>query len=148
MLYKNRLRQDLAGFTLIEIMIVIVILGVLAALIVPNVIGRPDEARVAAARSDIRSVGNALELYRLDNFRYPTTDQGLEALVEEPTTEPLPSNWNPEGYLKRIPTDPWNNAYLYLSPSADAAYEIISLGADGREGGENVDQDISSVNLP
>ena len=128
------------GFTLIEIMVVVVILGILGALIVPNVIGRPDEARVAAARLDIQQIGNALEYYRLDNGVYPSTDQGLEALVSEPAGFPEPRNWNPEGYLKSVPVDPWGETYLYYSE--DRTIEVYSFGADRQEGGEGVDADI------
>jgi len=137
-------KQLSAGFTLIEIMVVIIILGVLAALVVPNIMGRPDEARVTAAQSDIRSLSNALDLYKLDNFNYPTTDQGLEALVNKPAGSPEPKNWNQDGYLKKVPKDPWGNEYLYLSPGAQGKFDLYSLGADGREGGEGVDADITS----
>jgi general secretion pathway protein G len=128
------------GFTLIEIMVVVVILGVLSALIVPNIIGRPDEARVAAARLGVQQVGNALEYYRLDNGFYPSTDQGLEALVSEPSGFPEPRNWNPEGYLDNVPVDPWGEAYLYFSE--DRTIDVYSFGADRQEGGEGVDADI------
>ncbi|MBQ60639.1 MAG: type II secretion system protein GspG [Gammaproteobacteria bacterium] len=128
------------GFTLIEIMVVVVILGVLGALIIPNIIGRPDEARMTAARSDIQQVGNALELYRLDNGQYPSTDQGLDALVDEPTGYPEARNWNADGYLKRLPEDPWSQPYMYFSE--DRTIEVYSFGADRKEGGEGVDADI------
>ncbi|MCB1663443.1 MAG: type II secretion system major pseudopilin GspG [Pseudomonadales bacterium] len=137
-------KQLSAGFTLIEIMVVIIILGILAALVVPNIMGRPDEARVTAAQADIRSLSNALDLYKLDNFNYPTTDQGLEALVNKPAGSPEPKNWNQDGYLKKVPKDPWGNEYLYLSPGAQGKFDLYSLGADGREGGEGVDADITS----
>ncbi|MDH0037619.1 type II secretion system major pseudopilin GspG, partial [Pseudomonas sp. GD04019] len=104
------------GFTLIEIMVVVVILGILAALVVPQVMGRPDQAKVTAAQNDIRAIGAALDMYKLDNQNYPSTQQGLEALVKKPTGNPPAKNWNTEGYLKRLPVDPWGNAYLYLSP--------------------------------
>ena len=142
--YKSRLSS---GFTLIEIMVVIIILGILAALVVPNIMGRPDEARVTAAQSDIRGIANALDLYKLDNFNYPTTDQSLEALVNRPTGSPEPKNWNQDGYLKKVPKDPWGNDYLYLSPGAHGKYDLYSLGADGVEGGEGVDADITSWEL-
>lgn len=132
-----------AGFTLIEIMIVVIILGVLAALVVPNIMGRPDEARVAAAKADLRSVANALDLYRLDNFSYPSTDQGLEALVVQPSGVPEARNWNPEGYLNKVPKDPWGTEYQYLSPGSQGKFDLYSLGADAREGGEGVNADIS-----
>lgn len=132
------------GFTLIEVMIVIVILGVLAALIVPKVIGRPDEARVVAAKQDVSSLMQALKLYRLDNHRYPTTDQSLDALVSKPTIAPLPPNWKSGGYLERLPKDPWGNNYLYLNPGVHGEIDVYSLGADGAAGGEGVDADIGS----
>lgn len=142
--YKKRAQK---GFTLIEIMVVIVILGVLAALVVPNIMGRPDEARVTAAQSDIRSISNALDLFKLDNFGYPTTDQGLEGLVTKPSGSPEPKNWNPDGYLKKVPKDPWGNEYQYLSPGAHGKFDLYSLGADGREGGEGVNADINSWDI-
>lgn len=132
------------GFTLIEVMIVIVILGVLAALIVPKVIGRPDEARVVAAKQDVSSLMQALKLYRLDNHRYPTTDQSLEALINKPTIAPIPPNWKSGGYLDRLPKDPWGNAYLYLNPGTHGEIDVYSLGADGAPGGEGVDADVGS----
>ena len=128
------------GFTLIEIMVVVVILGILGSLIVPNIIGRPDEARVTAARADIEAIGNALELYRLDNGDDPSTDQGLEALVTQPTGYPEPRRWNSEGYLKKLPIDPWDEPYLYFSE--DRTFEVYSLGSDRQEGGEGVDADL------
>lgn len=128
------------GFTLIEIMVVVVILGVLGALIVPNIIGRPDEARVTAARSDIQQIGNALELYRLDNGQYPSSDQGLDALVEEPAGYPEARNWSSEGYLKRLPVDPWGEPYFYFNE--DRSVEVYSFGVDRKEGGEGIDADI------
>jgi len=133
------------GFTLIEIMVVVVILGILGAFIVPNIIGRPDEARVTAATSDIQSIANALELYRLDNGHYPGTDQGLEALVTRPSGYPEPRNWDPEGYLKRVPVDPWGEPYLYVNEGRD--YDVYSFGADRKEGGEGVDADIRLSDL-
>ena len=141
---KQRLQQ---GFSLIEIMVVVVIISVLIGLVAPNIIGRVDEARVTAAEADIATLEQALEMYKLDNHRYPSTDQGLEALIAKPTGEPEPRNWNPEGYLKKkkLPVDPWGNPYLYFSPGQDGRpYELLSLGADGREGGEGFDADIGS----
>jgi general secretion pathway protein G len=132
------------GFTMIEIMVVIVILGVLAALVVPNILGRPDEARATAATADIQAISNALDLYRLDNYRYPSTDQGLEALVKKPSGTPEAKNWNPDGYLKKVPKDGWGNAYQYLSPGEFGKFDLYSFGADGRDGGEDLDQDITS----
>ncbi|MCL2297085.1 MAG: type II secretion system major pseudopilin GspG [Proteobacteria bacterium] len=135
------------GFTLIEIMVVIVILGVLAALIVPKFMDRPDEARITAAQTDIRTLMNALKLYRLDNQRYPTTEQGLNALVTRPTTPPEPANWKPGGYLERLPPDPWGNPYQYLNPGLHGEIDVFSFGADGKSGGEGNDADIGSWHL-
>ena len=137
-MYTNAKRTG--GFTLIEVMVVVVILGILGALIVPNIIGRPDEARATAAATDIQQIGNALELYRLDNGYYPSTDQGLEALVTEPSGYPEPRRWNADGYLKKIPIDPWGEPYLFFSE--DRSMEVYSYGADRKEGGEDVDADI------
>lgn len=135
------------GFTLIEIMVVVVILGILAALVVPNILQRPDEARVTAARADIRAIANALEMYRLDNHTYPSTDQGLDALVRRPSGFPEARNWNSEGYLKNIPRDPWGNDYQYISPGTRSTYDLYSFGADGREGGEGVNAVIGNWDL-
>ena len=135
------------GFTLIEVMVVIVILAVLAALVVPKVMGRPDEARITAARQDISSILQALKLYRLDNMRYPTTEQGLQALVSQPTTPPVPQNWKGNGYLERMPKDPWGNPYQYLQPGLHGEIDVLSLGADGAPGGEGSDADIGSWEL-
>ncbi|GMV69130.1 MAG: type II secretion system protein GspG [Pseudomonadota bacterium] len=137
-------RKRMAGFTLIEIMVVVVILGILAALIVPNIMDRPDMARVTRTRQDIRALQTALNLYRLDNYRYPTTDQGLEALVEQPAIEPLPPAYRKGGYLERMPKDAWGRPYLYLSPGLHGEVDISSLGADGQPGGEGVNADIQS----
>ena len=132
------------GFTLIEVMVVIVILGVLAALIVPKVMGRPDEARIVAAKQDIAAISQALKLYRLDNRRYPTTEQGLQALVEKPSAAPVPDNWKTGGYLEKLPKDPWGNPYQYLSPGVHGEFDVFSFGADGQTGGEGVDADIGN----
>ncbi|HMM44590.1 MAG TPA: type II secretion system major pseudopilin GspG [Candidatus Macondimonas sp.] len=140
-------RKRAAGFTLIEIMVVVVILGILAALIVPNIMDRPDMARVTRTKQDIRALQTALNLYRLDNYRYPTTDQGLEALVEPPTIEPLPPAYRKGGYLEHMPKDAWGRPYLYLSPGLHGEVDITSLGADGQPGGEGVNADIQSWNL-
>lgn len=137
---QRRLRPSQRGFTLIEIMVVVVIIGILAALIAPNIIGRDDQARVTAAKSDINAVAQALDMYKMDNFRYPTTDMGLEALVKQP---PEAKNWPQGGYLPTVPKDPWGNPYVYLSPGVGGPYDLTSLGADGREGGEGYDADIS-----
>lgn len=132
------------GFTLIEIMVVVVIVGILGALVVPNIMGRTGEARATAAKSDIQSISNALDLYKLDNHTYPSTDQGLEALVNKPSGHPEPKNWNSEGYLQRLPQDPWGNEYKYMSPGIQGAFDLYSLGADNREGGEGDAKDITN----
>ena len=132
------------GFTLIEVMVVVVILSILAALVVPKIMDRPEEARAAKAKQDIRALESALNLYKLDNFTHPTTDQGLEALVEEPTSSPEPPNWKSGGYLDHLPTDPWGNDYLYLSPGEHGPFDVYSLGADGRPGGEGPNADIGN----
>lgn len=130
------------GFTLIEIMVVVVILGILGALVAPSILGRPDEARVTVAKNDIRSISNALDMYKLDNFRYPTNEEGLKALVEKPATA---KNWNPDGYLPQMPEDPWGNAYIYQRPGQKSRhFDLYSLGADGQEGGEGTDADIGN----
>ena len=136
-----------SGFTLIEIMVVVVILAILAALIVPKVMSRPDEARVVAARQDIAALMQALKLYRLDNLRYPTTEQGLAALVAKPTLPPAPPNWKPGGYIERLPKDPWGNPYQYLNPGLRGEIDVFSYGADGVAAGEGVDADIGSWTL-
>jgi general secretion pathway protein G len=132
------------GFTLIEIMVVVVILGILAALIVPKVISRPDEARITAARQDVATLAQALRLYKLDNFAYPTTDQGLQALVAKPAAAPIPANWKTGGYLERLPKDPWGRDYRYLNPGRHGEIDVYSLGADGEPGGEGNDADIGN----
>ena len=131
------------GFTLIEIMVVVAIIAILGATVVPLIMDRPNEARVVRAKTDIANYGGALELYKLDNFNYPSTDQGLEALVEKPTGDPEPMNWKSGGYVKKLGNDPWGRPYLYVSEGS--GYEIISLGSDGAEGGEGFDADISSA---
>jgi general secretion pathway protein G len=136
-----------AGFTLIEIMVVIVILGILAALVVPRVLDRPDEARAIAAKNDIAAVMQALKLYRLDNQRYPTAEQGLAALVARPTLAPVPPNWKPNGYLERLPKDPWGHPYQYLNPGLHGEIDVWSQGADGATGGAGADADIGSWEL-
>jgi general secretion pathway protein G len=128
------------GFTLIEIMVVVVILGVLSALIVPNVISRPDEARAAAAKLGVQQIGNALEYYRLDNGFYPSSDQGLEALVTHPSGFPEPKKWSEEGYLSNVPEDPWGEPYLYFNEGRTV--DVYTFGADRQEGGDGVDADI------
>jgi general secretion pathway protein G len=134
------------GFTLIEIMVVVIILGILAAIVAPNVIGRIDDAQITRAKSDLRGIENALKFYRLDNFSYPTSEQGLEALVSRPN-DPNLRNWKPGGYLDRIPKDPWSNPYLYLNPGNHGEIDIYTLGRDGRPGGEGLDTDIGNWEL-
>jgi general secretion pathway protein G len=140
-------RRRATGFTLIEIMVVIVILGILAALVVPRVLDRPDEARGIAARNDIAAIMQALKLYRLDNQRYPTAEQGLAALVARPTLAPVPPNWKPNGYLERLPKDPWGHPYQYLNPGLRSEIDVWSQGADGAAGGSGADADIGSWEL-
>lgn len=135
------------GFTLIEVMVVVVILGILAAIVVPKVMDRPDAARITKAKQDIRALESALNLYRLDNYNYPSTDQGLEALVSKPSGSPEPRNWKNGGYLDRLPRDPWGQEYQFLSPGSHGVVDIYSLGADGRPGGEGVNGDIGNWNL-
>ena len=132
------------GFTLIEIMVVVVIMGILASLVVPKLIARTGESKVAAAKVDIATVMQALKLYRLDNQRYPTTEQGLRSLVEKPTVGPAANGWKAGGYLEKMPKDPWGNPYQYLSPGLKGEVDIISLGADGQPGGTGDDADIGS----
>ena len=133
------------GFTLIEVMVVIVILAVLAALIVPKVLGRPDEARAVAARQDIATIMQSLKLYRLDNGKYPNAAQGLEALAKKPSQAPIPKNW--KAYVERLPADPWGAPYQYLNPGLNGEIDVFSYGADGKAGGEGVDADIGSWSL-
>ncbi|TCV83410.1 type II secretion system major pseudopilin GspG [Sulfurirhabdus autotrophica] len=142
--YHAKKKALQSGFTLIEIMIVVVILGILAALIVPKVMGRPDEARIVAAKQDVAALMQALKLYRLDNISYPTTDQGLQALVVKPASAPVPPNWKLGGYLDRLPKDPWGHDYQYLSPGIRGEIDVFSLGADGAPGGEGNDADVGS----
>ena len=133
------------GFTLIEIMVVVVIIGVLGAIVVPQFMSRPDQAKVTAAHTDIQAISTALEMYRLDTFNYPSTQQGLEALVTRPSGMPLAKNWNPQGYLKSLPVDPWGTPYQYLNPgSHSAGYDLFSFGADGVQGGEGFATDIGN----
>ena len=130
------------GFTLIEILVVVMIIGLLISLAAPRLIGRTDDAKVVKARADINAIEQALNLYKLDSGSYPTSDQGLEALVEEPTSGDVPRNWRPDGYLERVPLDPWDGAYLYACDGR--TYVLRSLGADGKEGGDGYDTDIDS----
>jgi len=130
------------GFTLIELLVVLVIIGVLAALIVPNVLSRADEARVTAAKTDVNNLMQALKLYRLDNQRYPSAEQGLQALVAKPSAGPAPANWKP--YLEKLPNDPWGHPYQYVNPGVKGEVYVFSVGADGRSGGEGNDADVGS----
>ena len=141
--FRTTTRRALqAGFTLIELMVVLVIIGVLAALIVPNVLDRADDARSTAARTDVNNLMQALKLYRLDNQRYPTGEQGLQALVAKPSVGPNPPNWKP--YLERLPNDPWGRPYQYLNPGVKAEIDVMSFGADGQPGGEGKNADVGS----
>jgi general secretion pathway protein G len=137
------------GFTLIELMVVIVILGILAAIIAPRIVGRADEAKVTEAKVQISNFETALKMYRLDNGLYPTTEQGLKALIEKPTVGIIPKNWHEGGYLekRKIPSDPWDNLYIYISPGLHGDYDILSYGADGMRGGGKFDADIGNWNL-
>ena len=135
------------GFTLIEIMVVVVILGILAALVVPQVMNRPDQAKVTVAKGDIKAISAALDMYKLDNYSYPSTQQGLDALVQKPSGNPQPKNWNRDGYLKRVPKDPWGNDYQYLSPGTRGQYDLYSFGADGKQGGSDLNADIGNWDL-
>ena len=132
------------GFTLIEILVVVSILAILGALIVPKIMDRPNEARVVAAKQDIGTLVAALKLYKLDNGRYPSTEQGLKALLEKPVSEPVPANWKSGGYLEKAPKDPWGHDYIYLNPGLNGEIDVMSYGADGQQGGEGYDADIGS----
>lgn len=143
---KKARRRD-RGLTLIELMVVVVILSILAVVIVPRVIDRPDQARVARAQADIAALSAALNLYRLDNATYPTTDQGLQALATRPTAQPVPANWAQNGYIDRVPADPWGRPYQYLAPGVHGPFDVFSLGADGRPGGSGVNADIGNWQL-
>ena len=142
----NRMRRGNRGFTLIELMVVIVILGILAGLIIPRIMGRPDEARQTKARIMIEGIETAMKLYRLDNGFYPTTEQGLRALVEASTIQPVPRNWREGGYLEKgkVPKDPWGNDFVYLCPGTQGEFDLISYGADGQQGGDGKNKDITN----
>ncbi len=140
---KRTNRSMQSGFTLIEVMVVVVILGLLAAIVVPKIMGRQDQAMLEKAKVDIAQIGNALNMYKLDNFVYPSTDQGLQALVTKPTNTPTPKNYSPDAYLPKSPVDPWGNPYQYLSPGVRGKIDIYSLGPDGQQS----DDDIGNWNL-
>jgi len=142
--YRMSQRRRQGGFTLVEIMVVVVIIGILGMLVVPKLLGRTGEARVTAARTDIATLMQALKLYKLDNQRYPTTEQGLQALVQKPTTGPAAGGWKEGGYVEKLPKDPWGNNYQYLSPGLHGEIDVFSLGADGQPGGAGEDADVGS----
>jgi general secretion pathway protein G len=140
-------RSKSRGFTLIEIMVVVVIMGILAALVVPKLMGRADDARIIAAKQDISTIMQALKLYKLDNQRYPTTEQGLQALVQKPTAGPAANGWKTGGYIDKLPKDPWGGQYQYLSPGVKGEVDVFSFGADGQAGGSGNDADVGSWDL-
>ncbi len=144
---KKQNMKKQKGFTLIEILVVVSILAILGALVVPKIMDRPNEARVVAAKQDIQAIVAALKLYKLDNGRFPTNEQGLKALIEKPGNDPVPNNWKTGGYLEKTPKDPWGNNYLYLNPGVKGEMDVISYGADGQQGGEGYDADIISSSL-
>ncbi|WP_292038916.1 type II secretion system major pseudopilin GspG [Massilia sp. UBA6681] len=141
---SQRKQRRARGFTLVEIMVVVVIIGILGALVVPKLLGRTGEARVTAAKTDIATMSQALKLYKLDNQRYPSTEQGLQALVTKPSSGPAANGWKDGGYMEKLPKDPWGNAYQYLSPGIHGEVDIFSLGADGQPGGTGEDADVGS----
>ncbi|HZV85126.1 MAG TPA: type II secretion system major pseudopilin GspG [Brevundimonas sp.] len=140
---RMRRRRQRQGLTLVEMIVVLAIIALVAVMIVPNVIGRPDQARVTVAKTDLKTIAAALRMYRLDNGDYPSTDQGLQALVERPTTQPEPDNWNSEGYLPEKPEDPWGREYVYRSPGRTGGFDLMSYGKDGEAGGEGLDADLT-----
>lgn len=136
-----------AGFTLIEVMVVVVIIAILGSIVIPKVMDKPDQARIAKAKQDIQAIESALNLYKLDNYSYPSTDQGLKALVEKPTGTPEAKHWKEGGYLSRVPMDPWDHPYHYLSPGVHGTVDIWSYGADNQPGGTGVNSDIGNWEL-
>ncbi len=145
-MFNSMKRSRQTGFTLIEIMVVVAIIAILGAAVVPKIMERPEQARRVRAQTDISNISAALEMYKLDNFSYPSTDQGLQALVEKPTGDPEPANWSDGGYLKSLNKDPWGRDYVYVSPGENGAFDLLSLAADGTEGGEGNGEDISDSN--
>lgn len=142
--FESNLRHPESGFTLIEIMVVIAIIGILATMIVPKIMGRPDEARITAAKHDVGTLVQSLKLYRLDIGRYPSSEQGLKALVEKPNSDPIPQNWKPGGYLDGLPKDPWGSGYQYVNPGTHGEIDVYSFGADAKAGGVGTDADIGN----
>lgn len=140
------MNQKSKGFTLIEVMVVVVILGILASFIVPKLVSRPDEAKVVKAKQDVMALESALELYKLDNGDFPSTDQSLDALVQRPSVAPVPRNWKSGGYIKQLRDDPWGRPYQYLNPGIHSVIDIFSYGADGQPGGEGINADIGNWN--
>jgi len=140
-------KSAMRGFTLIEIIVVVVIIGLLAAVIAPNIFSSVDDARTSKALSDLRAIESALNLYRLDNFSYPTTDQGIKALVEKPSGSPEAKNWRKGGYLPRVPEDPWGNEYQYANPGSSGEFDLFTFGADSKLGGEDSNKDLSTADL-
>lgn len=146
-MFNQRTRTRQGGFSLLEIMVVVVIIGILVATIAPNLFGETDRARLTRLKVDITALEDALERYKMENFNYPTTDQGLQALVSKPSAPPEPKHYKPGGYVKRLQKDPWGNEYRYISPGTQGPYDLFSLGADGEVGGEGVNADIGNWNL-